>query len=349
MESRLLDASLYRWDDIAEEYDWRTLFIGNGLSINLWPDFAYRTLAEHAHLTATDDLLFQGEETPNFEVVLADINTAIWVAAVCGGADTPAIAAMERSFHRIQEALGQAVRAVHPKPADIPYTALVAIREHLLKYGWVFTTSYDLLLYWAMGAGVGGFSAFTDLFLYRHAGRYEFDGRRARTRIPSGRTAVCFLHGALHLVVGGGGVTWKQTRGADTLLKQIDRPIPDDPYARRLLVTEGSYRDKLRVIDTNDYLNHALQRLREQESPLVVFGSRLGDQDQHLVDAINENRDRPVAVSVYPRAKREVARAKSDVLQRLETETLLFYDSTTHPLGMAKSPCSPEMIDPTGA
>ena len=179
MESGSLDGSLHRWDDIAEEYDWRTLFIGNGLSINLWPNFGYRTLVEHANLTGTDDRIFQGEDTPNFEVVLADINTAIWIAAVCDDANSPAIDAMQRSFDRIQEALGHAVRAVHPEHADIPHTALVAIREHLLKYDWVFTTSYDLLLYWAMGTGLDAFTPFTDLFVRRHGDRARFDIRRA--------------------------------------------------------------------------------------------------------------------------------------------------------------------------
>ena len=275
MESGSLDGSLHRWDDIAEAYDWRTLFIGNGLSINLWPSFAYRTLVEHASLTSTDHRLFEGEDTPNFEVVLADINTAIWVAAVCCDFKTPAIDAMERSFRRIQEALGDAIRAVHPEPADIPHTALVAIRKHLQKYGWVFTTSYDLLLYWAMGAGPVGFRPFTDLFVHQHRGRYQFDARRAWTSKSAGRTAVCFLHSALHLVVGSDGDTWKLTRGDDTLLEQIGRPIPDDPLARRLVVTEGSYRDKLRTMEANDYLAYALDRLREQDSGLVIFGSRL--------------------------------------------------------------------------
>ncbi len=111
MESGSLDEPLHRWDAIAEEYDWRTLFLGNGLSINLWPNFGYRTLVEHARLAWTEELLFQGEDTPNFEVVLADIITAIWIAAVCDGVKTPAIDAMERSFRRIQDALIQAIRA----------------------------------------------------------------------------------------------------------------------------------------------------------------------------------------------------------------------------------------------
>jgi hypothetical protein len=184
-----------------------------------------------------------------------------------------------------------------------------------------------------MGAGPDGFRPFTDLFMHRHKDRYQFDARRAWMRKSAGRTGVCFLHGALHLVVGGDGDTWKITRGDESLLEQIGRPIPGDPHARRLLVTEGSYRDKVRAIEANDYLRYALERLREQDSGLVVFGSRLGEQDQHLVDAINENRDRPIAVSVHARTKREAAKVKNDVFQLLEPETLLFFDSTTHPLG----------------
>ena len=151
----------------------------------------------------------------------------------------------------------------------------------------------------------------------------------------AGRTAVCFLHGALHLVVGGDGDTWKRTRADGTLLEEIGRPIPGDPHARRLLVTEGSYRDKRSAIDANDYLRYALDRLGEQDSGLVVFGSRLGEQDTHLVEAINENRKRPIAVSVHAGTKREAAQAKNEVFQRLhpETEMVLFFDSATHPLG----------------
>jgi hypothetical protein len=44
-------------------------------------------------------------------------------------------------------------------------------------------------------------------------------------------------------------------------------------------------------------------RVRTQEAtdctlPLVVFGSSLAEQDMHLVEAINDAPDRPVAVSM---------------------------------------------------
>lgn len=48
MKSGAVDGSLCRWEDISARYDWRTR--GNGLSINVWPNFAYRALVEFADL-----------------------------------------------------------------------------------------------------------------------------------------------------------------------------------------------------------------------------------------------------------------------------------------------------------
>lgn len=143
-----------------------------------------------------------------------------------------------------------------------------------------------------------------------------------------------FLHGALHLVVGGSGVTWKLKREAvQTILDQFGEPIADDPLARPLLVTEGSSHDKLRAIDGNAYLSHALEQLRRVELPIVVFGSSLGDHDQHLIDAINERPSRPVAVSMVSDGKRELTALQAEIYGRLQAETLVFFDAASHPLG----------------
>jgi hypothetical protein len=98
-------------------------------------------------------------------------------------------------------------------------------------------------------------------------------------------------------------------------------------------VTEGTADEKLRAIEGNTYLSHALGRLREVEPPIVVFGSSLSPQDDHLVEALNEKPDRPIAISMLPGSKREVAARKGELLGRLETEELLFFDARTHPFG----------------
>jgi hypothetical protein len=322
-----IDGSLPTWADIADEYEWEVLLLGNGLSINVWDGFGYGQLFDHAHdagLTPDDLDLFSG--TPNFERVLADLNTTIRVSEV-KGVDPRTF---YESYRRIQLALGHAIRQVHPHRIQVPDECLAAIRPELASYEWIFTTSYDLIVYWAMGYGEQ-YTPFVDLF---GGSGLTFNPRRAG--VVEGEVPVYFLHGALHLMVGGTGVTWKLRRNAmQTLLDQFGRPVPGDPQARPLLVTEGSARDKLRAIEGNDYLSHALRRLRDPdlELPLVVFGSRLGVEDQHLVDALNENSDRPVAVSIYPGPRREVRRQQAEIFGRLEADPLLFFDSTTHPLG----------------
>ncbi len=328
MTPSAIDGSLMRWEEIADAEEWQALLLGNGLSINVWPNFGYGSLFDHAqdgNLTDEDRALFEG--TTNFERVLADLNIAIRTCDLVG-LDTAPLFSRYRS---IQLALGHAIREVHLKRSQVPDTTLEAIRGVLERFEWVFTTSYDLLVYWAMGYPKNDYTPFVDCF--RWGGRCEFDPRRADIYVE--QIPIYFLHGALHLVVGGSGITRKlRSTSIRTILDQFGQPIKGDPQARSLLVTEGSSQDKLRIIEGNDYLTHALQRLRECELPMVVFGSSLSEQDRHLADALNEHPERPVAVSLRPGPKRDLAVRQADLYGRLEAEQLMFFDATTHPLGM---------------
>jgi hypothetical protein len=325
MSTPHLDGSLASWPDLAPSYSEAVLLCGNGLSVNVWPAFAYGSLFDYARdggLTEQDLALF--DDTENFERVLSDLNTAIRVnETLSQSAD-----AIYERYRSIQRALGHAVRAVHLIRSQVPDATLKEIRNEMLRYEWIFSTSYDLLLYWAMGCG-GSFAPFVDHF--RGTGlRFDPD----RTDVYVDQLPVYFLHGALHLVVGGTGITWKLRRNAmQTVLDQFGEPIDGDPQARPLLVTEGTARDKLRAIEANAYLAHSLQTLRSVELPLVVFGSSLGVQDDHLLDAVNEHPRRRIAVSLLPDRRRTLAARQADIYARLETDTLEFFAATTHPLG----------------
>lgn len=319
------DGTLQDWGDVAAAEAWQALLLGNGLSINVWEPFGYRTLMAQAakeHLTDADRALFGG--TPNFERVLADLNTAIRVAEVVGVDPEP----LYERYRSIQRALGHAVRQVHLARSQVPATTLATIRAVMKTSEWVFTTSYDLLIYWAMGQG-GTYQPFKDQF--RYGGRCEFDP--ARCGVLEGEVPVYYLHGALHLVVGGTGTTWKRVGSLKTILDQFGQPIDGDSQARPLLVTEGSAHDKLRTIEANDYLAHALDRLRALDLPLVVFGSSLGPQDHHLVRALGEHPQRPLAISMRKGPKRELLARQSEIFLRLKAERIYFYDAATHPLG----------------
>lgn len=319
------DGTLFDWRDIATSHKWDTLLLGNGMSINIWEPFGYRKLYDRAKLgdlSAQDRKLFSS--TPNFERVLADVLTAIRVNDAVGLETEPLL---ER-YRNIQRALVQAIREVHIKLNRVPPATRKTISDTMKQFEWVFATSYDLLVYWAIAAA--GFEPFMDHF--RHRGRCEFDP--ARASVPANKIPVYFLHGALQLVVGDSGAAWKlRQTDLDSILNQFGRPIKGDAKARPLLVTEGSAEDKLTAIEDNVYLSHALERLRGRALPLVVFGSSLSEHDAHLAEALSENPDRPIAISMLPAPKKELLAQQVDISGRLEASPLLFFDATTHPLG----------------
>lgn len=325
----LPDGTLRPWQEVIDSHPWETLLIGNGLSRHVWEPFGYPKLFDHASvadLTKEDRALF--DRSPNFERALGDLLTAIRVCTIVG-IET---ALLYERYRSIQTALGSAVRNVHINRDEVPGETRQTIRDVMAGFEWVFTTNYDLLIYWAMAYG-GNFDPFIDNF--RWGGRCEFDP--ARAPVNEGEVPIYFLHGALHLVVAGSGTVFKLTRKSiETLLDQFGQPIRDDPNARPLLVTEGSAKDKLEVIEGNEYLAHCLDELQNNELDTVVFGSALGAEDAHIAAALSENPERAVAVSMLPvGTKAERLTKQLEIYGRLEVEELIFFDATTHPLGAA--------------
>jgi Domain of unknown function (DUF4917) len=183
-----------------------------------------------------------------------------------------------------------------------------------------------LLLYWSMGYPED-FSPLVDCLYY-----CEFDPTNCG--FAPGRVPVYFLHGAMHLVVMGDGKIRKITRGVnETVLEQFGKPHCGDERSRPLLITEGSWRDKLQAIEENDYLSHALGRFRRCNLPLVIFGSAMGDQDRHLADAINLHPKRPVAISLREGERTELRRRQNEIRALLETDLVYFFNAESHPLG----------------
>ena len=146
-------------------------------------------------------------------------------------------------YNSVKAALGHAVRRVHLELSQFPDENREVIKETLGGYRFnIARPSYDLLLYWAAGFGES-FEGFTDFFWNRGL---EFDPDDVE--VFGNATRILYLHGALHLIVDGLGVTRKQKKTMWTLLEKFGLPDPDDPQARPLLITEGSWVDKRRAI-----------------------------------------------------------------------------------------------------
>jgi Domain of unknown function (DUF4917) len=324
---RYFDGRLMDWPDVEELADWDGLLLGNGMSINVWSGFDYSSLFEEADLSRSDSKSFEALETTNFEVVLESLDRAIKLVKASGyKADF-----LKERRASISDALGRAVNSVHISRGQIPDENLQSIRGAMRKHRWVFSTSYDLLAYYA--AACEDFRGFIDYFWNEHG---SFDESTITLNDASTRTRLLFLHGAVHLVVLGDGRTCKRKSSMFGLLEKFDMPHAGDQLARPLLVTEGQSAQKAREIAKNVYLSFALRKLREYGDPLVVFGHRLGEQDQHLIDAINEHPSRPLAIGLVDRGRRTNRRRQHEIRSRLEDCEVYFYDAATHPLGSGK-------------
>ena len=218
----------------------------------------------------------------------------------------------------------EAVKSAHIPWANIPEDNLRAIKHALLPYEFVYSTNYDLILYWSIM--LDGPTGFTDYFF---APRFDL----GNTEIWGKATKVLFLHGGLHLYRELSGETIK--RKAEPFQNLLDLfGTPLEPPAVPLFISEGSSRDKLSSVYRSDYLAFAYSQFAKHRGPLVVFGHSLNAEfDGHLIDAIRKSEAKILALSLLPGT--DVRGNKARFYGAFPNMAVRFFDATTHPLGAA--------------
>lgn len=332
--------------------DHRGLLIGNGASIALWSQFRYASLYKMAqdatksdHLSDREVEVFTALETQNFESVLSALFTAgrIWGIYQKPKHD---IDDLRASYTRIRKSLIRAVKEVHVTFEQVTESLKTHLRQVLVGYDYIYTSNYDLLIYWSM---MNDRDHFKDFVWCRDtdSGRNLFDISDTDLWDDSKAiTKVLFLHGALHLYKNAAGRTFKKLSGENgNLLDLFD--VRGD--AIPLFISEGRSRDKLSAIIRNDYLSFAFERFSKHQGSMVIFGHSLTPEfDQHLLDAMRKwkrydeqrksfqsvpNR-RVVAISVFPgEDPHAVIELKSRLTKALSDYEIRFFDSRSHPLG----------------
>jgi hypothetical protein len=186
-------AELYPWSAVRDgAVAWSGLLLGNGASIAVADTFAYSSLYDVSRspncphpLTPRAERLFAELQTTNFEFVLASLKISHRVCEATG-VSAPGLPGL---YSDIQHALFEAVAQVHVEWELVAFRTLGRIRTELMHYRSVYSTNYDLLVYWAM-MHEDNQDAFKDFFL-------DPDGAFDATDVePWGNpTLVYFLHG----------------------------------------------------------------------------------------------------------------------------------------------------------
>ncbi len=263
------------------------VLIGNGFSIACDPVFRYDSLFEAAvrsGLSGRAQSVFSRLGTNNFEGVLRLLEDAHWIAGLYG-LEALELRGLAEDAEIVKTALVEAVTTSHLDHAGcVPDAKKDAARSFLAPYHNIFTTNYDLLLYWTV----------------LHTGRASHqDGFRADEDDPEApylvfaerlgdRKGLYYLHGALHLYIESGQLrkhSWIRT--GQRLTDLIRAGLAERQYP--LFIAEGSPDKKLEQVQRNGYLWYALDKFARIGGPLVVFGHSLGASDQHIAEAIADN------------------------------------------------------------
>lgn len=319
-------AELDKWSDVEDGTEWPTLLVGNGASVNLWNDFAYPSLYERADLSTVAEAVFADLGVTNFETVLEAIHHAHVVVEALG--DTTG--AIDDQYAQVRDALFGAVHGVHVGWSQFTRDRFDKIASVIQDYEAVYTTNYDLCMYWARVDAAARVTKRTVIdFFWNEENTFDPESVEVRHR-----TAMYHLHGAIHLWqddLGDNG-KWTSANGGDLL--SLATNYPPGLGKLPLFVSEGSSKAKLQTIGQSPYLSFCLESLRDDQENTVVFGHSLSDEDKHIVAALNKGAPREVAVSIYPRCPdQRIIEEKARVTQLLGENNVRFFDSTTHPLG----------------
>lgn len=274
-----------------------SLLLGNGFSIAYDHGiFSYNALYDF--LTSKEDelldKLFGAIKTTNFELIMQQLDTTLALLDAFES-DNLIKEQLKEASEKLKDSLLKSVQELHPEHVfKMPEEKTMACARFLSLFlnssGHIFTTNYDLLLYWVlMRQGV--------------ANPFDGFGRELENPVEAGAgdqpewsdliwgphqsdQNVHYLHGALHLFDTGAEIIKEQYGSAGYLLENISERLSNNDYP--IFVTAGNGDEKLAHIRHNRYLTYCYDKLSTVDGSLVTFGFNFGPYDEHIIEAVNK-------------------------------------------------------------
>ena len=273
-----------------------SLLMGNGFSMAFDKGiFSYNALYDFV-TSKEDELinkLFGAIKTKNFELVMQQLDTTVALLNAFN-ADSHLKLEIAEAAVRLKHGLLSAIKEMHPEhvfmvPNERSIACANFLRQFLESGGHIFTTNYDLLLYWVLMRQAVNNP--TDGFGKELLNPVEVTlGEEAEwTDLIWGPNAssqnIHYLHGALHLFDEKHEIHKEQYSWDAYLLENIKTRLDRGSYP--IFVTAGNGNDKLEHIRHNRYLSHCFDTLSKTDGSLVTFGFNFGEYDEHIIDALN--------------------------------------------------------------
>lgn len=272
------------------------LLLGNGFSM-AYDSTIFSYNAMHNFITKVDDnllsKLFNIIKTKNFELIMQQLdNFAALIDAF--GSDKGLKNKVQKAGEKLKQSLLDAIRALHPEhvftiPQEKSNACAKFLKTFLDANGHIYTTNYDLLLYWVLMRnqivdsvdGFGRERENPDEFVPEE----ELEYSELRWGKYKDKQDIYYVHGALPLFDTGVEILKEEYDSQHYLMEKISYRIDRGEYP--IFVTAGNGREKLTHIMHNRYLTHCYDSLSAITGSLVTFGFNFGEYDNHIIDAIN--------------------------------------------------------------
>ncbi|WP_287373166.1 DUF4917 family protein [Prosthecochloris sp.] len=273
------------------------LLLGNGFSIAYDPGiFSYNALHDFVSKLKDKDLskILEVIETRNFEVIMQFLDHFSALFRAFDG-DPKLKKRIDTASKKLKTSLLDAVRALHPEHVfKVPKKQSTACANFLSIFlntgGNLFSTNYDLLLYWVlMRNKVLNHVDGCGRELENDTGEYMESEEQEWSELMWGKhhdeQNVFYLHGALPFFDSGIAVIKEQYDNYNYLLSKISARMEKGEYP--IFVTAGNGEQKLKHIKHNPYLTYCYDCFCKAKGSLVTFGFSFGPYDEHIIDAIN--------------------------------------------------------------
>lgn len=280
----------------------RILLLGNGFSRSLYEGFNYKNLYESAcglkpGLSSELRDIFTDLDTSDFEKVLAHLNVSEKIIKHYKCQEI--YQKISEDLKNIRNSFIESFTYIHPiDQSFISDNTKKNVLCFLANYSQIFTTNYDLLLYWILRyQDDKEHKTFTDNDGFNYPGLPGTPWLDKPIWINHEKQNFYYLHGAFHIFENENIYKLKWD-GYDNLVSQISENINNGTYP--LIILEGKSSQKIKSINSNPYLWYSYEQLKKINDSIFILGCSLNKHsDQHIVDAIKHSKIKSIYFGVY--------------------------------------------------
>lgn len=333
MENKLLT-----YDEVLKQTDeTKHLLLGNGFSMAYDKNrFSFTSLLQSAidkgiiKENSNIHQIFKNNNTSDFEEVVKILENTSKILKIYTQ-DERLCKQLSDDSKKLKRFLVDIITNNHPeKITEISDNKFNSTINFIKEYKNIYSLNYDLLLYWTTeklrekinNKIIQDKTEFIDGFHNSDNGQdVVFDN--------NSRNNTCFyLHGALHIFDNGNEIIKKTySRTGKPLKEQITEELNNNRYP--VFVSEGTSKQKKTKIIHNAYLNHCYKSLSSIGKNLIVFGTMLKSNDEHIQDAILKSKVANIyfGVSNLEKGKNDLNSfiEKNNNLEK-NKKKILFYD-----------------------